>query len=103
MTTPSPLFTPTTLGALALPTRIVMSPMTRLRTDASLAPTELVAEYYAQRASAGMIITESILIAPHGDGFGPLPGLYTAAQRDGWRRVVARVHAANGRILAQLA
>jgi N-ethylmaleimide reductase len=103
MTKPSPLFTPTTLGALALPTRIVMSPMTRLRADASLAPTDLVAEYYAQRASAGMIITESIAVAPHGDGYGPLPGLYTDAQQGGWRRVVERVHAANGRIVAQLA
>jgi N-ethylmaleimide reductase len=103
MTTPGPLFTPTTLGALALSTRIVMSPMTRLRADVSLAPTDLVAEYYVQRASAGMIISESIMVAPHGDGYGPLPGLYTAAQRDGWRRVVERVHVAGGRIVAQLA
>ena len=103
MTEPHPLFTPTALGAIALPNRVVMSPMTRLRTDASLAPTDLVAEYYAQRASAGLIVTESIMVAPHGDGFGDLPGIYTATQREGWRRVVERVHAANGRIVAQLA
>jgi N-ethylmaleimide reductase len=102
-TTAGPLFAPTTFGALALPNRVVMSPMTRLRADASFAPTDMVAEYYAQRASAGMIVTESIMIGPHGDGFGPLPGLYTAAQREGWRRVVERVHVAGGRIVAQLA
>lgn len=103
MTTPGPLFTPTKLGAIALPNRVVMAPMTRLRADASSVPTDLVAEYYAQRAGAGMIVTESIMIAPHGDGYGPLPGLYTAAQRAAWRSVVERVHAAGGRILAQLA
>ena len=69
------LFTPVTLGAFELPHRIVMAPMTRLRADDTFAPTELVARYYAERSSAALIVTESIMVAPHGDGYGNLPGI----------------------------
>jgi N-ethylmaleimide reductase len=99
----SDLFSPVTLGALALTNRIVMAPMTRMRVDADDAPRPIVADYYAQRAGAGLLISESIMVVPHGDGYGPLPGLYRAEQRAAWRRVVDAVHAAGGRIVAQLA
>ena len=96
------LLTPLSLGALRLPNRVVMSPMTRLRADSSLAPTDLVATYYAQRASAGLIISETIAVSPYGDGYPNLPGIYSAAQIAAWRRVTDAVHHAGGRIFAQL-
>ncbi|MFY0573670.1 alkene reductase [Cystobacter fuscus] len=95
------LQTPVTLGALRLPNRIIMSPLTRLRTDEELAPTKLVAEYYAQRASAGLIISEAVAVAPSGDGYPAIPGLFTARQAEAWRTVVEAVHAQGGRIAAQ--
>lgn len=97
------LFTPVSLGALTLPNRILMAPMTRLRADSDLAPTELVDEYYTQRASAGLIVSESIMVSPHGDGLADVPGIYTDRQRHAWQRVTRAVHAAGGRIVAQLA
>jgi len=96
------LLKPVTLGALRLPNRIIMSPLTRLRADAQLAPTKLVAEYYAQRASAGLIISEAIAVAPYGEGYPAIPGLFTAHQAEAWRAVVEAVHAEGGRIAAQL-
>jgi N-ethylmaleimide reductase len=98
----SPLLKPLRLGALALPNRVIMAPMTRLRSDAALAPTELVAEYYAQRASAGLIVSEALAVRPFGAGFPDLAAIYTPAQQAGWARVVRRVHDAGGRIAAQL-
>jgi N-ethylmaleimide reductase len=99
---PDLLQTPVTLGALSLPNRIIMSPLTRLRTDAELAPREYVAEYYAQRASAGLIISEGIAPAAYGYGYPPVPGIYAPRQIEAWRDVVAAVHRAGGRIAAQL-
>ncbi|KMS85622.1 hypothetical protein ACZ91_41395 [Streptomyces regensis] len=96
------LLQPIALGALKLPNRVIMSPMTRMRVDADLAPLDYVADYYAQRASAGLIITESIATADYGEGFAPLPGLFTPIQAEKWRRVVDRVHKAGGLIAAQL-
>jgi len=90
------------LGALALPNRIVMPPMTRARADTGGVPTPLMAEYYRQRSSAGLIITEGTQISPAGQGYAWTPGLYTPAQVRGWREVTAAVHEAGGRIFAQL-
>ena len=98
----SPLHTPVSLGALDLPNRIIMSPMTRLRADADLAPPEIVADYYAQRAGAGLVITETIAVAPYGAGYPAIPGIFTESQQQGWKNVVRAVHRAGGRIAAQL-
>jgi N-ethylmaleimide reductase len=98
----SHLQTPIAIGALRPRNRIIMSPMTRLRSDADLAPPEIMADYYAQRASAGLIITETIAVVAYGAGYPPLPGLFTTRQIEGWRNVAARVHAAGGLIAAQL-
>src|SRR5271169_4068542 len=99
-----PLFTPYRMGNLALPNRIVMAPLTRMRAQShDHVPTALQAEYYAQRASAGLIITEATAISPEGFGWADTPGLWTEDQVRGWRRVTDAVHAAGGRIIAQLA
>jgi N-ethylmaleimide reductase len=97
-----PLFTPVRLGALALPNRVLMAPMTRCRAGESEVPTEAMARYYAQRASAGLIVSEGSQVAPEGQGFPRTPGIHTDAQREGWRRVTGAVHAAGGRIVLQL-
>ena len=96
------LFTPFTLGALTLPNRIVMPALTRSRAGAGEVPTELSVRYYAQRASAGLIIAEGSQVSEVGRGFVGTPGIYSDAQRDGWRRVTDAVHAAGGRIFLQL-
>ncbi|WP_327066173.1 alkene reductase [Kitasatospora sp. NBC_01302] len=97
------LHTPLTAGALALANRVVMAPMTRNRADAAGVPTALMARYYAQRASAGLIITEGARISPTGHGPVGQPGLHTAAQIAGWAAVTEAVHQAGGRIVVQLA
>jgi N-ethylmaleimide reductase len=96
------LFSPVTLGPLALPTRIVMAPMTRLRADVDGTPTPMMARYYAQRASAGLIVTEGIWPHSSGQSEWRVPGLQTDAHVAGWRAVTDAVHAAGGRIVAQL-
>lgn len=96
------LFSPYDLGALTLPNRIVMPPMTRSRAGAGNVPTPLMAEYYAQRASAGLIISEGTQISQQGQGYAWTPGIYTAEQVEGWRMVTHAVHAAGGRMFAQL-
>ncbi len=102
MPTMNPLFTPARLGRHALPHRIVMSPMTRMRAGAGDTPTPLMAEYYAQRASAAFIITEATQISPQGKGYAATPGIHSAEQVAGWKRVTDAVHAAGGRIALQL-
>jgi len=98
-----PLFTPARMGALSLPNRIVMAPLTRMRADPDThAPTATQADYYAQRASAGLIVAEATAISPEGFGWAGTPGLWTDAQVRGWRRVTDAVHARGGRIIAQL-
>jgi N-ethylmaleimide reductase len=97
----SPLFEPCTVGAWQLPNRVVMAPMTRNRSPGGV-PTASVATYYAQRASAGLIISEGTAISQQGQGYADVPGLYTPAQLAGWRRVTDAVHAAGGRIVCQL-
>ncbi|MCE9636213.1 MAG: alkene reductase [Planctomycetes bacterium] len=101
--TDSALFTPITLGALTLPNRIVMAPLTRCRADADHVPTALMAEYYAQRASAGAIIAEATMVLDGHSAFaGREPGIFSAAQLAGWKRVTDAVHAKGGCILLQL-
>lgn len=104
MTTPGPhrLLSPIPLGALSLPNRMVMAPLTRSRAGDGNAPTPLMAEYYHQRASAGLIITEASQISPMGTGYPRTPGIYSAAQMAGWRQVTEAVHRAGGRIFLQL-
>lgn len=99
----SPLFQPLQLGTLTLPNRIVMAPLTRNRAERGTdAPHELNARYYAQRASAGLLITEASQISREGQGYVWTPGIYTDAQVAGWRKVTDAVHAAGGRIVIQL-
>jgi N-ethylmaleimide reductase len=97
------LFTPYRMGDLVLPNRIVMAPLTRMRAGShDHVPTALQAKYYAQRATAGLIVTEATAISPDGFGWADTPGLWTQEQVHGWRRVTDAVHAAGGRIIAQL-
>lgn len=96
------LFQPGNLGAIALSNRVIMAPMTRSRAGTGDIPGKIVAEYYAQRASAGLIITEGIHPSAEGKGYCRTPGLFNAAQADAWRSVVSGVHARGGRIVAQL-
>lgn len=95
------LFTPTTLGNIALKNRIVMAPLTRCRALGNV-PNELMAQYYAQRAQAGLIITEGVSPSPNGLGYARMPGIYSDAQIQGWRKVSDAVHQAGGRIFVQL-
>ena len=104
-TTPNPgvLFTPTKLGAIELANRLVMSPLTRDRARRpGDVPGEMNAEYYAQRATAGMIVTEGTQVSPQGKGYIDTPGIYDAEQVAGWKLVTSRVHAEGGKIVAQL-
>ncbi|MNV11143.1 N-ethylmaleimide reductase [compost metagenome] len=99
----SPLFDPVQLGAVSLPNRIVMAPMTRSRsTQPGDVPNAMMAAYYAQRASAGLIVTEATQISPQGKGYSFTPGIYSAEQVAGWKLVTDAVHAAGGRIFSQL-
>lgn len=96
------LFTPYDLGGLALPHRVVMAPMTRNRAGEGFAPTELNARYYAQRASAALVITEASQVSRRGLGYPDTPGIYDDEQIRGWRRVTRAVHDEGGRIFVQL-
>lgn len=97
------LFQPYQLGALHLPNRVVMAPMTRARsTQPGDVPNAMNATYYAQRASAGLIVTEATQISPQGKGYSFTPGIHSDAQVAGWRQVTDAVHAAGGRIFLQL-
>lgn len=103
MTIASPLFNTLQLGALTLPNRIVMAPLTRSRADVDHVPTDLMATYYAQRASAGLIIAEATMVIEGNSSFGGRePGVYSEAQVDGWRKVTQAVHNKGGRIVLQL-
>jgi len=96
------LFQHVRVGALELPNRVVMAPMTRSRADDSGVPLPFVADYYAQRASAGLIVTEAIYVSPMAKGYVRTPGLANDAQVEAWSKVARAVHAAGGRIFAQL-
>ena len=96
------LFQPIKVGDLALPNRIVMAPLTRNRASAGTVPTELNATYYAQRASAGMIIAEATQISPEGQGYIATPGIHSPEQIAGWKKITTAVHEKGGRIVLQL-
>jgi 2,4-dienoyl-CoA reductase-like NADH-dependent reductase (Old Yellow Enzyme family) len=96
------LFTPLTIGDIRLPNRVIMSPLTRARAGATRTPNGLMAEYYRQRASAGLIIGEATSVDPMGVGYADTPGIWSEAQVQGWRGVTDAVHAAGGRMVLQL-
>ena len=96
------LFTPIRLGAIELPHRIIMAPLTRMRADSDGVPGAMNAGYYAQRASAALIVTEATAISIQGRGIPHMPEIHTNAQIEGWRSVVDSVHARGGRIVLQL-
>ena len=97
------LLTPVRLGALELANRVVMAPLTRCRCDhPGYVPTPMMAEYYAQRAGAGLIISEGTIVSPRGRGYPYTPGIWSAEQVAGWRQVTDAVHQRGGRIVCQL-
>ena len=96
------LFDPVTIGAWDLPNRIIMAPLTRARAGAERIPNALMAEYYRQRASAGLIISEATSVTPMGVGYADTPGIWSSEQVHGWQLVTEAVHQAGGRILLQL-
>lgn len=96
------LFTPLKLGAITAPNRIFMAPLTRCRANAEHVPTPLMAEHYAQRASAGLIIAEATMAMEGNSSFWMEPGIYSAAQIAGWKQITENVHAAGGRIFLQI-
>lgn len=102
MSNKSKLFESYQLGRITLPNRLVMAPLTRNRATRGLAPSPLAAKYYGQRASAGLIITEATQVSPDGQGYQDTPGIYSAQQINGWRKVTDAVHARNGRIFLQI-
>lgn len=96
------LATQTKLGAYDLPNRVVMAPLTRMRADSNYAPGDLAAEYYGQRATAGLIIAEATQISQQGQGYPNTPGIYTDTQIEGWKKITDTVHKKGGKIFLQL-
>jgi N-ethylmaleimide reductase len=103
MSTPTKLFEPLKLGPITLPNRVVMAPLTRNRAvPPGMLPNPLATDYYGQRASAGLLITEASQVSQQGQGYQDTPGIYSKDQVAGWRKVTDRVHENNGRIFIQL-
>ncbi len=98
----SSLFNPLQVGALTVPNRILLAPLTRARADAGHMPNALMAEYYAQRASGGLLITECTMVAPNTSAFIAEPGIYSPEQVAAWKQVTSAVHAKGGRIYMQI-
>ncbi len=96
------LFDPVRIGAWELPNRILMAPLTRARAGVERIPNALMAQYYSQRASAGLIISEATSVTPMGVGYADTPGIWSRAQVEGWKLTTEAVHRAGGRILLQL-
>jgi 2,4-dienoyl-CoA reductase-like NADH-dependent reductase (Old Yellow Enzyme family) len=96
------LMDPIQIGEIRLPNRVIMSPLTRLRGTPDHIPTPLMIDYYTQRASAGLIISEGIPVLPQGVGYANVPGIWSQQQVDAWKPVTASVHKAGGRIFAQI-
>lgn len=96
------LFNPLQVGALTLPNRILLAPLTRTRAGTEHMPNDLMAEYYAQRASGGLVITECTMVAPNTSAFVTEPGIYSAEQVEAWKKVTSAVHAKGGRIFLQI-
>ncbi|HQT43801.1 MAG TPA: alkene reductase, partial [Halothiobacillus sp.] len=102
MSNHSVLLHPISLGQIELANRLVMAPLTRCRAGAGNVPTDLMVEYYRQRATAGLIISEATQIVPEGQGYPNTPGIHSEAQITGWRKVTDAVHVAGGKIVLQL-
>lgn len=98
----SALFQPLQLGAIAIPNRIIMAPLTRARSGVSRIPNDLMQEYYSQRASAGLIISEATQISEQAAGWQQTPGIYTDEQIVGWQKITEAVHQRGGKIVLQL-
>jgi 2,4-dienoyl-CoA reductase-like NADH-dependent reductase (Old Yellow Enzyme family) len=96
------LFDPIRLGDLDLPNRVIMAPLTRLRAGPTAIPNAMMAEYYRQRATAGLIITEGVPVSPQGVGYAGVPGIWSAEQVEGWKQTTRAVHAEGGRIFMQI-
>ncbi|MCZ8172321.1 MAG: alkene reductase, partial [Brevundimonas sp.] len=96
------LFQPVKLGALECPNRILMAPLTRGRSDPGSIPNAMMAQYYSQRAGAGLIISEATGISVEGLGWPAAPGVWSGAQTEGWKLTTEAVHKAGGRIIMQL-
>ncbi|MDY6949767.1 MAG: alkene reductase, partial [Pseudomonadota bacterium] len=96
------LFDPLQLGELRLANRIVMAPLTRARSGPSRIPNDLMVEYYRQRASSGLILTEATVVSPQGIGYAETPGIWSQEQVEGWKKVTQAVHAEGGLIFLQL-
>ncbi|MCD0458318.1 hypothetical protein [Roseiconus lacunae] len=96
------LLSPTQIGSLELKNRVAMAPRTRARAGVSRVPNELMAEYYVQRSSAGLIISEATTISEQGIGWPETPGIYTDEMQAGWKMVVDTVHKHGGKIFLQL-
>jgi N-ethylmaleimide reductase len=102
MTTPTKLFEPYKLGPITLPNRLVMAPLTRNRAvPPGMVPSPLALEYYGQRASAGLLVSEATQVSQQGQGYQDTPGIYSREQVAGWRKVTDHVHARGGRIFLQ--
>jgi N-ethylmaleimide reductase len=102
MSTATRLFEPYKLGPITLPNRLVMAPLTRNRALTGLVPNPLAIEYYGQRASAGLLVSEATQVSQQGQGYQDTPGIYSKEQVAGWRKVTDRVHERGGRIFLQL-
>jgi N-ethylmaleimide reductase len=102
MNTALKILTPCPIGSLSLTNRLVMAPMTRNRADPAGNPQPLMATYYAQRASAGLIVSEATQVCPEGRGYPCTPGIYTPEHVNGWRQITNAVHKAGGLIFLQL-
>src|SRR5262245_48391256 len=96
------LFDPLQLGELSLPNRILMAPLTRSRAVAGRVPNDLMAKYYQQRASAGLIVSEATVVTPTGVGYADTPGIWSDEQVRGWKHTTDAVHQAGGRMFLQL-
>lgn len=96
------LFDPLVVGDLTLPNRIIMAPLTRQRAGDARVPNAMMAQYYAERASAGLILSEATSVTPQGIGYADTPGIWSDEQVTGWKQVTEAVHAAGGRIFLQL-
>src|SRR3981189_2308173 len=100
---PTKLFEPFQLGPITLPNRLVMAPLTRNRAvRPGMGPSPIAVDYYGQRASAGLLITEASQVSQQGQGYQDTPGIYSKQQVAGWRKVVDRVHAPGGRRFHQI-
>lgn len=98
----SSLFRPARLGSIDITNRIIVAPLTRARAGSKRMPNDLMVEYYSQRVSAGLIITEATSISPMGVGYADTPGIWNEAQVEGWKKITSAVHARGGKIVMQL-